>query len=216
VERDKRGRKFRRQRTRNFPRRGTYEQLAPDGSVVKASALDAAVAFKEKMDTAARLGQSVSSNEELTLDEFFGTFLAGKQRRPTTVENYQTLDAKHIRPTLGAWLLRDLSVEVLEVWEGHLVAGPAAKRASIQLLKAVLNRANARGIIATNPGRALDVKQAVVRSIPPDEVLTPNQVDALAAGVGDRYSALIYLLAYGGLRIGEAAALRAEGRLDIY
>ena len=38
--------------------------------------------------------------------------------------------------------------------------------------------------------------------------LNPQQVDALAREVPGRYSTLIYTLAYGGIRAGEAVALR--------
>jgi integrase len=45
-------------------------------------------------------------------------------------------------------------------------------------------------------------------------VLSPSQVSLLASNVPDRYEALIFLLAYGGLRWGEAAALR-RGRFNV-
>jgi integrase len=45
-------------------------------------------------------------------------------------------------------------------------------------------------------------------------VLEPEQVDALTAAIAEPYGVLVYVLAYGGLRWGEAAALRRE-RCDI-
>jgi integrase len=44
--------------------------------------------------------------------------------------------------------------------------------------------------------------------------LTPAEIDRLAAAVHDRYRVLVYVLAYGGLRWGEAAALRRR-RVDV-
>jgi integrase len=46
------------------------------------------------------------------------------------------------------------------------------------------------------------------------QVLTADQVRAVADNVPERYQALIYLLAYGGLRWGEAAALR-RGKINV-
>ena len=40
--------------------------------------------------------------------------------------------------------------------------------------------------------------------------LTPEQVNALAAAIDDRYRAAIYLAAYGGLRAGELWALKSN------
>lgn len=45
-------------------------------------------------------------------------------------------------------------------------------------------------------------------------VLSPDQISLLASRVPERYQALIFLLAYGGLRRGEAAALR-RGRFNV-
>ena len=42
------------------------------------------------------------------------------------------------------------------------------------------------------------------------QILTAEQVSKVAEAVPDRYRALVYLLAYGGLRWGEAVALRRE------
>jgi integrase len=44
--------------------------------------------------------------------------------------------------------------------------------------------------------------------------LSAEEVGRLANAMDERYQALIYLLAYGGLRIGEAAALRVDN-LDL-
>src|SRR5947207_11773248 len=44
--------------------------------------------------------------------------------------------------------------------------------------------------------------------------LSSPEVARLANAIDERYRALVYLLAYGGLRVGEAAALRVE-HLDL-
>jgi integrase len=215
IERRPNGRKLRRQRTRNFHRRATYDaiQLPAFGWIDEPNALQAAWAFKLKMDEAARVGRSLPSDEALTVEDVFLRFMASKPRAPKTEEGYRLGFAKHLRPTLGSWLIAELDVHAVERWHAELDAKPTAKRAATQLLKAVTNYAMRRGVIAQDPARVLTVPQSNVRALAPDEVPTDEQVDRLAVEIGDRYSVLVYLLAYGGLRIGEAVALRVD-RID--
>jgi len=91
-------------------------------------------------------------------------------------------------------------------------AGEATVNAATRLLKSVLNRAVADGKIMRSPA-------AVVRNpaTAPEggmRVLEPEQVRSLVEAHPERFRALALLLAYRGLRIGEAAALRV-GDLDL-
>ena len=216
VERRPNGRKLKRQRTRNFHRDRTYEpvQLPAFGWIDEPNALQAAWAFKLKMDEAARAGRSQPSDDALTVADVFERFMTSKERRPKTVEGYRLTFAKHLRPTIGSWLVSELDVHAVERWHADVDAKPTAKRAATQLLKAVTSYAVRRGMIAQDPARVLSVPQANVRALAPDEVPTREQVAKLADAVGDRYRALVLLLAYGGLRIGEAVALRTD-RIDV-
>jgi integrase len=67
------------------------------------------------------------------------------------------------------------------------------------------------GAIASSPVVGVKIPREQRREI---QVLTPEQVAAVARAVPARYQALVYLLAYGGLRWGEAASLR-RGRINI-
>lgn len=202
VSRDKQGRPFRRQRAKNFHRRRDYGE--------DVTALDAAVAFKERMDEAARTGMTPERDHAATtVDELFELFLSSKPRRPLTVATYRAVYRHRVQPAFGSWLVGQVGRHDLEKWTAEAGNGsPSAQRVAVKIVKAMFAHAYKRGILPTNPSLLLTPGQDEARSISPDEVLTSTQVDALAAAVGDRYSALIYLLAYGGLRVGEAVALK--------
>jgi integrase len=214
VERDSRGHVHRRQRTRNFPRRRTYGPVdLPDfGRRKQPTALEAAYGFKLKMDAAARAGQTARS-DDVTVGDLFEMFLASKTRRPTTESYYRATYRKHIAPHFGSWLVQTVDVAAVEKWHVALDATPSAKRAALQVFKAMTSYASKRGLIVPDPARALSVPQNTVRALRPEEVPTREQVDRLAVEVGEEHRALVLLLAYGGLRIGESVALRVD-RLD--
>ena len=209
VERDKRGHPHRRQRTRNFHRnKGDYGEAGP---------LRAAVAFKNKMDAASCAGVSPEPDHSTTtVDELFEMMLEAKARRPMTVATYRAVYRHRIQPTFGTWLVSHVSRNDLERWaaEGSKAEHLAAHRVAVKVLKAMFNVAHKRGMVEGNPALVLSIGSDEVRSIAPDEVLTAGQVDELAAAIGDRYSALIFLLAYGGLRLGEAVALE-RSKVDV-
>jgi integrase len=214
VERDSRGHVRRRQRTRNFPRRDTYGPVTlPDfGKREHPTALEAAYAFKLKADAAAKAGKTARS-DDVAMADLFAMFLASKPRRPTTESYYRSTYGKHIEPTFGSWYVKAMDVAAVERWHAELEAKPAAKRAALQVLKAMTSYATRRGLMESDPARSLAVTQNNVRALRADEIPTREQVERLASEVGEDYRALVLLLAYGGLRIGEAVALRVD-RLD--
>jgi integrase len=213
VERDSRGHVRRRQRTRNFPRRDTYGPVTlPDfGKREHPTALEAAYAFKLKADAAAKAGKTARS-DDVTMADLFAMFLASKPRRPTTESYYRSTYGKHIEPTFGSWYVKAMDVAAVERWHAELEAKPAAKRAALQVLKAMTSYATRRGLMESDPARSLAVPQNNVRALRADEIPTREQVERLASEVGEDYRALVLLLAYGGLRIGEAVALRGPPR----
>lgn len=207
VTRDKRGMIRRRQRTKGFHRKREY----PEGN-----ALDAAVAFKERVDEAARSGMTPEPDHATTtVDELFELFLSSKPRRPLTVATYRAVYGHRIQPAFGSWLVGRVGRHDLEKWSAEAGNGsPSAQRVAVKVVKAMFAYAYKRGILQANPSLVLTPGQDEVRSISPDEVLTPEQVKALADEAGDRYSALIFFLAYGGVRVGEAVALE-RSKVDV-
>jgi integrase len=129
-----------------------------------------------------------------------------------TLQLYAYLWDTHVLPRLGGWQLRDLTPDAIQGFRLELEdvgAGTEAVRKSLTLLHGVLGRAVAWQRIATNPAAAVrkpaPTRRRAVVPLPP-AVVEAIRNHMLAAGrLGD--AALVSILAYTGLRPGEALAL---------
>jgi integrase len=206
LERDARGHVHRRQITKTF-REG--EEVDEDGNPV--GALWAASQWKSQRwaETALRREQA----KDVTVSDLFDRFVEGRPLRPSTLNVYRYVFGKHIAPVLGAWSLRNLDLDAVDRWYRDLDAGPEAKAKAARLLRGLTSFAHRRGLIPADPARVLTVTTSGPRALLPNEIPDADAVMRLADEVGDRYRALVLLLAYGGLRIGEAVALRVD-RVD--
>lgn len=138
-------------------------------------------------------------------DEWFGTI---RHLKPKTREGYEGILRKHVLPRLGRRSLASVKPIDIRRFVSELVdAGysPSRVRQVRHLLGMLFAAAVENGAIATSPVSGIKIPREQRRDM---QVLTPNQVAALAEAVPARFKALVYLLAYGGLRWGEAAALR--------
>ncbi len=117
-------------------------------------------------------------------------------------------------PRFGDLELGRISRMEIRAWVADLEAsGLSASRIrqARQVLSSALASAVEAGVIAANPAAGVKVPRARRRE---KLFLTAEQVELLADAIDERYTALVYLLAYGGLRWGEAAAVRRR-RLDL-
>lgn len=131
------------------------------------------------------------------------------QVKPRTVMGYRGLLDVHLLPAFGRTQLariRPLDVQRLLGKMSQTGLSRSRVRQARQLLSMILNAAVDNGYIARNPVPRERLKGREPRR--DQHPLTFEQVHAVANAVPDRYRALIYVLAYGGLRWGEAAALR--------
>ncbi len=131
----------------------------------------------------------------------------------TTLELYAMLWDTHILPRLGELRLRDLSREEVQRFRVELEAagtGPASLRKALTLLHGVLQRAVEWGRIAQNP--VAGIRKPPARRRRSIEPLSPEVVERirhhLLARERPRDATLVSVLAYAGLRPGEALALR--------
>ena len=129
--------------------------------------------------------------------------------KPTTFMSYRGLLDKHLLPAFGRTAMariRPLDIQRLLGAMSERGLSRSRIRQARQLLSMILNAAVDNGYIARNPVPRERLKGREARR--DQHPLTFEQVHAMAHAVPDRYRALIYVLAYGGLRWGEAAALR--------
>lgn len=136
----------------------------------------------------------------------------------------------HLRPKTRVGYESDLRVHVLPAFSHRPVgsiqqvdvrrfvadmiangAAPGTVRNARKVLRLVLGTAEGSGAIRSNPCNGVRVPTS-----PKVEMvfLSPEQVESLATAIGPRFSTLVRLAAYTGLRAGEICALRV-GRLDL-
>jgi integrase len=99
--------------------------------------------------------------------------------------------------------------EIIGRWQADRLAdgaGPIAVRHALDLLGSVLEHAFVAGRIGTNPVRR--VKKARRPRREEVQALAPATVEAMRTALGVRDSTLLSVLAYAGLRPGEALGLR--------
>ncbi len=151
----------------------------------------------------------------IRLGQFWPEFLkASPNLRPATENLYMALYRNHIAPMFGHRRLADIRPLDVSTWIDEQLkggTGAATVNAAFRLLRTMLNKAVRAEYIGRNPCLGVKTPTAGTEEM---RFLEAGEVARLACAVPDRYAALIYLLAYGGLRIGEAAALRLE-HLDL-
>jgi hypothetical protein len=128
---------------------------------------------------------------------------------PKTRLHYASLYDHHLRPYLGSVALREIDSEIVGRWQADRLtagAGPVAVRQALDLLGSILEQAYASGRITENPVRR--VKKARLPRREEVRALSPATIEAMRAALGTRDAALLSVLAYAGLRPGEALGLR--------
>jgi hypothetical protein len=147
-----------------------------------------------------------------TLDEFvsrtwavtYAPLLTAKTRKL-----YSGLYDGHISDQLGSVMLRQLTPELIGRWQADRLdsgAGPVAVHKALTLLGNLLQRAVEGGHITSNPARA--VRRAPLPRRAEIRPLAPGTIEKMRAASSPRDAALLAVLAYAGLRPGEALALK--------
>lgn len=135
------------------------------------------------------------------------------QLKPTTRYRYEGIVNKHVVPAWGRVALAEVAPADVAAWLGRLTSSglaPASVRYAHRVLSLALEYAVLDGRLARNPAEGVPLPRAKAR---PKRYLTHAEVTALADECG-AYSVLIHVLAYTGLRWGEAAALQV-GDVDL-
>ncbi|SFV25026.1 Site-specific recombinase XerD [Micrococcus terreus] len=151
-----------------------------------------------------------TDDQRQTVGEYLDRWLVRKTPglKPTTVDTYRSHIELHIRPELGRLKLRDLRPEHIYAMLQVVAEGRSA--ATVHRVRATLRTALAAAVkerlLSWNPARDLDMPREARKRVEP---WTPAETGAfLDAVAGDRLTALFHVVAYLGLRRGEALGLR--------
>lgn len=149
-------------------------------------------------------------------------WLDSKRRlKPKTRDTYASLLRTLILNEFGDLPLTGIHRPHVERWISDMVAtGLSASRIrqAHQCLSAALAAAVHRGYLVRNPAAGVELPRVRPRE---RRFLTADQVAELADSGPADFGVLVYVLAYGGLRFGEAVALRRRrcelehGRLEV-
>ncbi len=171
-----------------------------------------AIAFDAEVKRSKRLGTLAAfEGGKQPLDEFAKEWarLHAAHLSRQTRSLYAYLLETHILPRLGGYPLRELTTETIAHWYADLLAadvGPVAADKALTLLGGILQRAAEAGRIPTNPARL--VRRAPRTRRTEVRPLAPITVETMRAAANERDSTLLAVLAYSGLRPGEALGLR--------
>jgi len=127
----------------------------------------------------------------------------------STRASYAAVYGKHIAPNLDAMPLREITVSVLRRWQAGLIAagvGHGAIMRARAVLSSMLRHAAESEAMPANPLALVRAPRAPHREqVRP---LAPATVERIRAQLAVRDATLVSVLAYAGLRPGEALALR--------
>src|SRR6266516_4053586 len=173
-----------------------------------------AVRFETEMRRRKQLGELATAEpSKVTLDEFAREWwqrYASTELARKTQERYASIWDLHVLPWLGDLQLRQLTPAIVAGFQSELRlagVGEPTIRKTLALLQAVCRDAITWGRLTSNPVKPIR-KRAVVgrRAVRP---LLPEAVERLRRELPtNRDAALVSVLAYAGLRPGEALALR--------
>ena len=142
----------------------------------------------------------------ITLGEVAELWMQGKVNlSASTRARYRSALDVHILPAFRSTPIADLTRERLRRWVTAMTATSSAAtvQKNVGVLSQILDQAVKDSRLITNPAAGLDLPRIEHEE---RRYLTVEQVDLLAKAAGPN-DVLVYVLAYCGLRFGEAAAL---------
>jgi len=129
--------------------------------------------------------------------------------KPSTRRRYLEVWSAHLLPRLGDYELRTITPAHVEDLIAQFRAsgvGVQTQRKSIMLLQGILRRALVRGLIPANPVAVVAKPKAPAIELA--QPLAPVTVEAIRVQLGRFDATLVELLAYAGLRPGEAISAK--------
>lgn len=167
--------------------------------------------FAAAVETAKMSGDYVAPSIGRTTIGELGPLWLDRQRghmKPSGFRSYESAWRVHVAPRWASRRIADVRYSEVQAWIAGLSAkrGPSIVKVAYSVLARILDDTVRDRMLAVNPARGVKLpKRAPSRRV----YLTAEQLDALATEAG-RYRSLVLLLGVGGLRWGEAAALRVS------
>jgi integrase len=134
-----------------------------------------------------------------------------RQRKRSTIDDYQSVVRAHLTPAFGALLLEELTSQRIDAWRSQLVeAGRLSNRTInklLTILHGVLERARRVWGLRENPVRAVD-RQPRAPRVNIDVFSLDEVLSLVQSADSEQDGALFLTAALTGLRMGELIALR--------
>lgn len=175
-----------------------------------------AKAFKDGVETDKRRGTWIDpAKGRHRFTDYARTFEERRQRVRRLGGSARLRDTSllnnHVLPYFGGMVLGEVHRVHVQDFVDQLLKrdyAPDTVRRCYEMLARVFEDAVENEFIGRSPCRSIDLPPLEKKK--PQRILTPQEVNALAEAIDPRYRALVLLGAYGGLRIGEMAAIRAS------
>jgi len=176
-----------------------------------------ALRFSRSVETDISRGQWLDPQlGRVTFGEFSGEWCAANLGRlkPSTSAGYESLLRTHLEPFFGPLPLQGIRRQDVERFLSERLASglsPARTGQCLRLLKLIMNSAVDNGHVANSPAAGVRAPRSPKREM---RFLSPGEIARLGAATPPEYQCLVNVLAYTGIRWGEATALR-WGRVDL-
>ena len=128
--------------------------------------------------------------------------------KPSGYRTYESAWRVHVVPRWAQTRIGDVRFSEVQAWVSNLAdkLSPSMTSTVYSVLSRILDDTVKDRMLAVNPARGVKLPKRAPRH---NVYLSADQLDALADEAG-RYRSLVLLLGVGGLRFGEAAALRVS------
>jgi integrase len=165
--------------------------------------------FLATVETSMLKGEYVAPTlGRVTIGELGPAWLARQQGhlKASSAAAYEGAWRVNVQPRWGDTRASDVRFSAVQAWVAELSStlGAESVKVAYGVLARILDDAVKDRMLASNPGRGVKLPKRPPRR---NVYLTADQLDMLATESG-RYRSLVLLLGVGGLRWGEAAALR--------
>lgn len=140
--------------------------------------------------------------------DWLAAWLTSRRGRPSTRARDEAYARNQLAPRWHGWRLADIHQPDVVAWVAALEAAglaPATVVKAYQLFAGSMQGAVDAGLIARSPCRRVPLPKVEREEM---RFLTPAEVAHLTDVIDPRWSALVWVAAYGGLRISELAGLR--------